>query len=1266
MAVELIEAKLTGMNDDAFHRLGDEYFFYEYGVEFDAINPIGQAEGKQKSRGGTPDTTIRLKNGKFALIQYTTQEPAKKRAAFFAKLKSDLLACFDRSGIPNKDIDHIVLCCNSNPSVEQESQLLDIAAGEGLELRVVNLSTIARHIHSKYTFLSKDYWGLELDTYQVLPLPKFVAEYEKNGFATPLSNPFYFRQEELDAIRASISQQLITIVTGKPGVGKSKMVVEAISRELDNNESTIAYCLRNKNLPVLHDLRRYLTPGKSYIIYIDDVNQNLAQLRDVLTYHQESDTKLRIVLTVREYVFDEVRQFIKGYHFQKITIPVFEREQLKQIIKGEPFSIKHPAFVKRILEVAHGNARLAIILATVAKNKYLHELDNLTDVYDSYFQKISAEKGHLFSGIKLQVLGFVAFFKNINAKDPVLNSNLQLFGISETKFWETIWELELAEFVDVFTDRSLVRISDQILEGYVFYKCFFVDKALNYQVVLNECFPEHRKRISNTIIDANNTFGYQNLKDLVQPYITGRYHLPWTKEEDKLSFLNIFWMYMQEEGLYYASQCIEILDDKDVIMLDKLKAEAHKKHIAFQDGFVLTKDEKDPMLSLLSQYLLHNTSCFEPAVLLLFKYIRKRPHMAEKLVQFIKSHFAFNYLDEPYQYIRERMFSEILIRSLKKYDDIHSYIFLRLCRHFLKTNFRSTVLIGNVMHTHENDINGADFILEMRKAYWEKLGEYFPLYPKLARHTLKDIIDGFWLDYNEEVRKFDIPLIAQLMNKHFDMTHIADVVMANEFVQKLDKRKHRSNEVKQLKTAAANEQYKWYQAFDWNLYRNKERYDIEEDQPTFRQRFPGLKEKELISTFNFNTKAQYQVFLDFIVQCLEVRNMDLYEMDKSCKILFRHFIQNNPADFFAFLKSLLSEKTILQLVWPDTLLALLIEHYTGQIDEIETLLNNIQDEFVRQKLLIAFYSELPPSEINSLRCKNYSRVYSKLSGRHFLDFRNVGAYHVYQDNFLLHHLKLVYNQAIDGKCSFTLDRNFLITHHPELSGDSSFTRQLYFHLDQDNPHFDYNGETMLFLMDSDPEFFTAYIQSIIKDKKYKREDHYQLKQIWKTPGYLQNIQAIFDALHNHKYLSWEMENVLKDLFAHGHGSPDFHTKRTAFLTAYIAMHHNNSKRMATCFKVINASVQQQKDEFTLLLLSHSQDLEIFKKIGWTDDGAVLHGAGFNAGVRDEHVYRHMIQLITPLEPKLAYLGHLSYLNQQIDYARRSALIEYKWDFEDPN
>ena len=56
MTIELIASKIQKMNDDSFHRLCDHFLFYEEGSDYDAINPIGQVAGKQRTRKGTPDT----------------------------------------------------------------------------------------------------------------------------------------------------------------------------------------------------------------------------------------------------------------------------------------------------------------------------------------------------------------------------------------------------------------------------------------------------------------------------------------------------------------------------------------------------------------------------------------------------------------------------------------------------------------------------------------------------------------------------------------------------------------------------------------------------------------------------------------------------------------------------------------------------------------------------------------------------------------------------------------------------------------------------------------------------------------------------------------------------------------------------------------------------------------------------------------------------------------------------------------------------------
>lgn len=1264
MAVELIEAKLLGMNDDAFHRLGDQYLFYEYGVEYDAINPIGQTEGKQKSRGGTPDTTFKLKNGKFALVQYTTQEGTKNRSAFLKKLKDDLLACFDekKSEIALDDIDHIVLCCNSNPTAKQEEQLRELC--KSYELRVINLSTIAQNIQNRYAFLAKEYLGLELDTYQVLPIQKFVSEYERGGFATPLSNAFYFRADQLSEIHSSLKHQLITVVTGKPGVGKSRLVVEALNNILKSGDETVVYCLRNKNLPVLHDLRRYLVPGKSYIIYVDDANQNLNQLRDLLTFYQESEIDIKVVVTVREYVFNELKNFISFFGYNKIIIPGFERDELKKIITSPPFGIKHPAFIHRILGVAHGNARLAVIIATVAKDRYLHELDNLTHIYDAYFQRISVEKGHFFEGLRLKVLGFISFFKIVRTKDTEnFDSDLAKFGLSINDFWDTVSELEESEFVDVFTDRSLVKISDQILEGYAFYKCFFVEKALDYQIILDNYFPEHRKRISDTIIETNNTFGFETLSNYVRPYISIRYHAPWTDENDKSNFLRIFWMYMQEEGLIYANTCIGNLDDYPVEMLDELTGRDSEKRIVFQPELIFKKDEKDSLFSLLSQYLLHHTDCFEPAVLLMFQFLKKKPHLAEKLVQHIKGNFTFNYLEAHYDFVREKNFSKLLIEEAEASEGIMSYVYLRLCPHFLKASFRTTISLGNALSFHTNELKGTESIQDLRKLHWDKLESYFLVFPIIARQSLKKIIDGFWLDYNPDIRKQDIPFIGYLMLKYFNMNHIQDIVLANTFIEKLKKKKYTDGNIEKLRALSQNELYKWYQALDWNLYRNKERYDIEESNPEFRKKFPALKEKELLATFDFSTEAEFLGFLKFVKQCLQVAQWNFPDLDRSCKIIFKLFVRNNKADFLSFLKILVFEEDLLRLIWPENLVCLLVENYPEHISDLEDLFNNVSNLVTRQKLLISFYSEIPVSEVNELRCRSYAKIYAKLADWHYLEFKQSANYEAYQNGFIINSLKIVYNRATNGKCRFNIDREFIISHHQELSVDPAFLRNLYIHLDQQSSHFDYDGETMTFLMDRDDQFFRAYIISIFNDRKFKREDHHQLRHIWKRADYVEQLNVVFDVAHSQRYLSWEMENLLKELFGRGEWYAEFEKKRTDFLENYVIRYYNEIKRIEVCFKIINANLHQQKDEFTILFLQHNKDLEAFKKINWTYDGLMVHSGNFNAGIRDEYVYKHLIGIITPLKPKLAYLGHLSYLNQQIDYSRRSAMVEHRWDFE---
>ena len=72
--------------------------------------------------------------------------------------------------------------------------------------------------------------GIELDTGQILKPLDFVNEYQNSKFATPLDNEFLFRETEKQKILESLENQDLVIVSGKPGVGKSKLALESLKR----------------------------------------------------------------------------------------------------------------------------------------------------------------------------------------------------------------------------------------------------------------------------------------------------------------------------------------------------------------------------------------------------------------------------------------------------------------------------------------------------------------------------------------------------------------------------------------------------------------------------------------------------------------------------------------------------------------------------------------------------------------------------------------------------------------------------------------------------------------------------------------------------------------------------------------------------------------------------------------------------------------------------------------------------------------------------
>ena len=66
------------------------------------------------------------------------------------------------------------------------------------------------------------------DTNQILSIEDFIILYDANRMAAPLNTIFRFRVNEKKEIINAIEQNPIVVITGKAGVGKTRLVLESI------------------------------------------------------------------------------------------------------------------------------------------------------------------------------------------------------------------------------------------------------------------------------------------------------------------------------------------------------------------------------------------------------------------------------------------------------------------------------------------------------------------------------------------------------------------------------------------------------------------------------------------------------------------------------------------------------------------------------------------------------------------------------------------------------------------------------------------------------------------------------------------------------------------------------------------------------------------------------------------------------------------------------------------------------------------------------
>ncbi len=841
--LQLIEQKILGLEGGPFQRLCDVFLIRRLD-NLISFERIGSKLGKQKTTKGTPDTYYRLGDGSLRCVEFTTTEKD-----LVIKLKKDIDSCLDfkKTKISINEIGKIVLCFNTKLKIEKEVEVLKYAQEKNIEIELIGLGRLALEICFKHPAISKEFLGIPLNTGQLLPLPNFISEYNHKGgnISTPLDNKFLNRENELIEIESQISTSDMVILTGDSGVGKTKLGLESVQKFIAQNSDFQGFAVSNKSVEIFEDLKIQLEHDKNYIILIDDANRQLPNFHQILGIFKEKRIgKIKLLITVRQYALKDILSACKEFEPALIDIKKFTDDEIREIIGSDSFNILDFRYQQKIIEIANGNARLAVMAARYANEFDIKLLEGtIEDLYDKYFQRLIDDNGLFKNPVLLKTIGILSFFQTIDKRNKNLfNQILTDFKIKGNEFHEAIYELERKELVE--TQHDILRISEQILSTYFFYLVFIKNQFLPFRTLLFNYYHSHRRQFYDLIIPIGDAFGYDFLSSKINLDLADYWKTIQKDEKSVLDFFQQFWFFRTNDMLTY--------------FFKKIKKLPEPNEPAYEVNSKKSSYMSDKLLDLISNCFYNNTTHFKDSIEIGFEYARKKPELLSELVQRINGKLLFTERDFYFQTNRQEDFFEVLNRNFKDRKPHFVSAYFPIVEAFFSHEFKER--IGNsrdkvMIHNFKYPTNEKP--LAFRKSLWESLFDSFDDFPSEVVEVLKKVKNRLF-DFSPELLEFDIEYFVKIVDEKFDTSNFHHIHFVHDFDIWLKRKTFESEKIQNLVEKFRNERYEILRRLNWSSVGGRHDFEV----PTIAE-FRKLKKEDIQKTLMFENENEND-FFDFI------------------------------------------------------------------------------------------------------------------------------------------------------------------------------------------------------------------------------------------------------------------------------------------------------------------------------------------------------------------------------------------------------------------
>ncbi|MGG7664085.1 hypothetical protein [Dyadobacter sp. BHUBP1] len=617
--------------------------------------------------------------------------------------------------------------------------------------------------------------GIPIASGQLVSAAEFVEYYQRSSFSTPLDNSFLGRTEEIDLGVSLFTKSDLLLISGNPGVGKTKLALELCQRLVKSYENCELLCVSDVNAPIWEDLHQLLSTDINYVIFVDDANlieTNFSYIRNFA--QRRSRGQIKIVATVRKAALDSLQSKL-GSDFEIFEINPLSPEGITAILKSPDFNLNSHA-IERILKLSNGNPRLAIMAARVGlKTNKLSSLDNAESIYDNYFGSVFHNTDLLKDKETLKIIAVIHFFGYIKMEyyNDMATSFPEMF-LDIERFEEKIKLLYRLEILDIYDD-SIVKVSEQILGTYLFYKSVFDIKAIDLSQFI-DLYSNYSQRIKNVLLPVMDIYSYSNILNRCSDTVQKKWRKLSNRDfKDQLQYLDTFWYLIPDDTLSFLYKHVSSITKND-------KSIHRKNHQSRVENNVSSEFENDKIVNILSRYANLDDRRLLDSLEILISYVVKVPQKHDVVKYCFENVFKINWDSVRYGYRTPALALNFLTQegTGESYSLRHQ-LAIQLIPAYLAIRVEDTSFDGKQVNRVIFTLLLDDKVTEIRKLCWTFLNS------NIARMKHEILSSFLKLDFRlhkkaNKIHLFDNPYIINLAENLFDLNSLEDCIIYNNLL----------------------------------------------------------------------------------------------------------------------------------------------------------------------------------------------------------------------------------------------------------------------------------------------------------------------------------------------------------------------------------------------------------------------------------------------------------------------------------------------------